>query len=39
MSAWKKAKRVVYLDNTGWLYETASDKSGVVGDLVGGRHY
>jgi len=36
LSVWKKAKRVVYLDNTGWLYETANENSGVIGDLVGG---
>ena len=36
LSIWRKTKRVVYLDNTGWLYETANEKSGVIGDLVGG---
>ncbi|MGC1389473.1 MAG: C40 family peptidase [Bacteroidales bacterium] len=36
ISEWKKAARVIYLENIGWLYETASDRAGVVGDLVGG---
>ena len=36
LSAWKRSPRVIYLDNTGWLYEKNNEKSGVVGDLVGG---
>jgi gamma-D-glutamyl-L-lysine dipeptidyl-peptidase len=36
MAKWKKASRVIYLENTGWLYDTPSVNSGVVGDLVGG---
>jgi len=36
MDAWKKAAKVIYLENTGWLYNSASEKSGVVGDVVGG---
>jgi MEMO1 family protein len=36
LSVWKKSARVVYLENTGWLYETTAEKSGVVSDLVGG---
>jgi SH3-like domain-containing protein len=36
IETWKKSKKVIYTENTGWLYSTASDKSGVVGDLVGG---
>lgn len=36
MAVWKKSSRVIYLKNTGWLYDTPSDNSGVVGDLVGG---
>jgi SH3-like domain-containing protein len=36
MAVWKKSSRVIYLENTGWLYDTPSDISGVVGDLVGG---
>ena len=36
MNEWKKASRAVFLENTGWLYEAASDKSDVVSDLVGG---
>lgn len=34
--AWKNASRVIYLDNTGWLYDTPSQNSGVVSDLTGG---
>ncbi len=33
---WRKAPRVIYQDNTGWLYDTTSVNSGVVGDLAGG---
>ncbi len=33
---WRKAPRVIYRDNTGWLYDTTSLNSGVVGDLAGG---
>jgi len=36
MAVWKKTARVIYRENTGWLYDAPSDKSGVVGDLVGG---
>jgi SH3-like domain-containing protein len=36
IDAWKKAEKVIYLENTGWLYNSASEKEGVVGDLVGG---
>lgn len=36
LEAWKKSSRVIYLENNGWLYSSVSDKSGVVGDLVGG---
>jgi AmmeMemoRadiSam system protein B len=36
MEAWKKSAKVIYLENTGWLYNSASEKSGVVGDVVGG---
>lgn len=36
MAVWKKSSRVIYLENTGWLYNAPSDNSGVVGDLVGG---
>jgi AmmeMemoRadiSam system protein B len=36
MAAWKKAAKVIYLENTGWLYNSASEKSGVIGDVVGG---
>jgi hypothetical protein len=33
---WRNAPRVIYQDNTGWLYDTTSLNSGVVGDLAGG---
>ena len=33
---WRNAPRVIYLDNSGWLYDTTSFNSGVVGDLAGG---
>lgn len=36
MMAWKKAQKVIYLDNTGWLYNSSSGKEGVIGDIVGG---
>jgi SH3-like domain-containing protein len=36
MEAWKKSEKIIYLGNTGWMYNSASDKSGVVGDVVGG---
>ena len=36
MAIWKKSSRVIYLENTGWLYDSPADNSGVVGDLVGG---
>jgi gamma-D-glutamyl-L-lysine dipeptidyl-peptidase len=36
LTTWKKAEKVIYRENTGWLYDSPSMKSGVVGDLVGG---
>jgi hypothetical protein len=36
MEAWKKSSRVLYCENTGWIYANASTGSGIVGDLVGG---
>jgi hypothetical protein len=36
MVSWKNARRVIYLENTGWLYDTTTVNSGVVGDLVAG---
>ena len=35
IAAWKQADRVIYLENSGWVY-TSPDESGVVGDLVAG---
>ena len=36
LADWKKAKRVIYIENTGWMYDSPSKKAGIVGDLVGG---
>jgi SH3-like domain-containing protein len=36
MAGWKNTPRVIYLDNTGWLYDTTIVNSDVVGDLVAG---
>ena len=36
MDSWKKAERIIYTDNIGWLYEKPVEKGGVVSDLVGG---
>lgn len=36
IAGWKMTTKVIYKENTGWLYDMASEKSGVVGDLVGG---
>jgi hypothetical protein len=33
---WKDSDRIIYLENTGWIYSSSSDKSQVIGDLVGG---
>ncbi len=33
---WKKSDRIIYLQNTGWIYSSPSSDSQVVGDLVGG---
>jgi gamma-D-glutamyl-L-lysine dipeptidyl-peptidase len=35
MAEWRKSRRVIYLDNSGWIY-SAPDRSGIVGDLVAG---
>jgi SH3-like domain-containing protein len=36
MAAWKKAERVIFIKNSGWIYNSRSADSGVVGDLVAG---
>jgi len=36
MSAWKNANKVIYTENTGWIYEHPSASGGVAGDIVGG---
>lgn len=33
---WKESQRVIYTDNTGWLFDTILANSGVVSDLVSG---
>ena len=35
IAAWKQADRVIYMENSGWVY-TSPDESGIVGDLVAG---
>ncbi|MBK7132618.1 MAG: hypothetical protein IPH69_07280 [Bacteroidales bacterium] len=34
-SNWKSEVKVIYTENSGWVY-TSADESGVVGDLVSG---
>lgn len=36
MIKWKQAERVIYLGSSGWIYNSSSEDSGVVGDLVEG---
>jgi SH3-like domain-containing protein len=36
MTLWKNARKVIYLENTGWLYDTTNVSLGVTGDLVAG---
>jgi cell wall-associated NlpC family hydrolase len=35
MNEWKNAERVIFIENSGWIYDKADD-SGIVGDLVAG---
>jgi AmmeMemoRadiSam system protein B len=35
MERWKKATKEIYMENTGWIYVSASEKSEIVGDIVG----
>jgi MEMO1 family protein len=35
MGRWKKATKVIYMGNTGWIYDSASEKSQTIGDIVG----
>jgi gamma-D-glutamyl-L-lysine dipeptidyl-peptidase len=35
MRAWRKYERVIYLENTGWIY-SSPDETGVTGDIVAG---
>lgn len=36
MNNWKKANRVIYLRNSGWIYNGITADSGTIGDLVAG---
>lgn len=36
MAKWKKADRVIFMKNSGWIYNSESADSGVIGDLVAG---
>jgi hypothetical protein len=36
LEKWKTASKVIYLENTGWIHDNPSDKSGVISDIVGG---
>ena len=36
MIKWKQTERLIYLGSSGWIYNSSSDDSGVVGDLVEG---
>ncbi|HKK42121.1 MAG TPA: C40 family peptidase [Bacteroidales bacterium] len=33
---WKRADRVIYMKNTGWIYNENSEASGVISDIVAG---
>jgi SH3-like domain-containing protein len=35
MNRWRQAERILFLENSGWVY-TSPEESGVVGDLVAG---
>jgi cell wall-associated NlpC family hydrolase len=35
IKAWKKTERVIYLENTGWIYSSPGE-TGVTGDIVAG---
>lgn len=35
MAEWKKAERLIFLENSGWIY-SSPEESGIVGDLVAG---
>jgi SH3-like domain-containing protein len=35
MNEWKKAKKIIFLENTGWVY-SSSEETEVVGDIVAG---
>ncbi|TAL63860.1 MAG: glycoside hydrolase [Bacteroidetes bacterium] len=36
MNNWKRAKRIIYIRTSGWIYYSSRDDSDVVGDLVAG---
>jgi gamma-D-glutamyl-L-lysine dipeptidyl-peptidase len=35
MDVWKKSQRVIYIENSGWIYNS-TDEKGIVGDVVAG---
>ena len=35
MNVWKKSERVIYIENSGWIYDSVNEK-GVVSDVVAG---
>lgn len=35
MAAWKNSDRLIFIENSGWIYNSANE-SGVIGDLVAG---
>ena len=35
LNEWKQTSKVIYIENTGWIYESIEEK-GVIGDLVAG---
>ena len=36
MNDWKESDRVIFRNNTGWIYDSSPDHSGVVSDIVAG---
>jgi hypothetical protein len=35
MVSWRKASKVIYMENTGWIFDSPSENSPTVGDIVG----
>lgn len=36
MASWRQFDRVIYLENSGWIYTLPDESGGIVGDLVAG---